>query len=740
MRKTQRFIAVVLIITTFVSKSWAQDAPKIGLALSGGGAKGVAHIGVLKVFEKEGIPVHFIGGTSAGSIVGSLFAMGYTAEEIETLALTLDWSSFISDKPLRKDVLIDLKEVDDKTFFSFPFENFKFSLPSSIVPGHKITNLFSEIMLPAYRAQSFDELPIPFLCIAADAITGEEVVLDSGNLAYAVRASMAIPSVVSPVEINDQLLVDGGVVNNFPVKRVKEMGADLVIGVDLRSPEPSKEELENLLSLVMQTIFYRSEQVAEENAKVADVLIKCDMSQYSTGSFNAIEAIIAEGERAATEALPKIRAMLGYDVPPYKEVEKTPVHTIDSLYMSSVSIHGNHEFTSKYVYKSLDIKNNQWVKVDDINQSIKKLYATQNFEYVFYRLEPLEGKKVNLILDLKEKKTNSLNIGLRFDRDLDAAILLNLLSRNVGLKNSIMKTDFRISSNPEFIFDYFVYTGFKTAFGTKVAGSKIESFLFYEDNKIGVINSGNLSGAAVLKLTFAPSFEMGLASEIEFYELNNEFGILDNFRVSNVMFNPYAYLLKDTYDNVYFPKKGGKIFVQFKSVNELSSRSTLDAPSQLPEADLTNFGVLKINYSRAFNIDNRLTIVPRLDFGTTIRYFPNQQLRIFKYQQFMGGETHKYEQIVPFPGLNFAQEWAENVAAVNLDLQWALGGGTYFITRTGAGNVKNTREDLVDLDDITYGYSIALATKTPIGPFEMAMVGSNKLVGPSFTITIGYRF
>ncbi len=224
-----------MVLITFLvgSEGRAQERPKIGLALSGGGAKGFAHVGVIKVLEEIGLPIDFITGTSMGSIIGGLYAIGYSVGELEELVTATDWNDLFRDRVRRRDLAIESKMLDGRYMLSLPLNGLAPGLPTGLIAGQKISKLFERLTLPYHDVSDFRQFPIPFACVATDIVTGEVVVLDHGYLPEAMRASMSIPSVFTPVEIDDHLLVDGMLVRNFPVEEVRALGADIIIGVDV---------------------------------------------------------------------------------------------------------------------------------------------------------------------------------------------------------------------------------------------------------------------------------------------------------------------------------------------------------------------------------------------------------------------------------------------------------------------------------------------------------------------------
>jgi NTE family protein len=252
------------------------DRPKVGIVLSGGGAKGIAHIGVLNKIEELGIPIDYIVGTSIGSIVGGLYAYGYKAAQLDTIFRTANWGDVLSDKYDRRYTNLVEKRMDDNYMFTLSFgKKIKSIVPISFIRGRQIENMFYMLTPEAYKYKSFDEFPIPFRCVATEMTTGREYVFSDGNLAQAIRSSMAVPGVFNPVLYNDTLLmVDGGVVNNFPVDIIKKMGADIVIGIDVGFDYEREVQSYNLATIIEATVFIASREKTERHREMCDVLIQ----------------------------------------------------------------------------------------------------------------------------------------------------------------------------------------------------------------------------------------------------------------------------------------------------------------------------------------------------------------------------------------------------------------------------------------------------------------------------------
>jgi NTE family protein len=286
--------------------------PKLGLALAGGGAKAAASLGVLKVMEREGIPVSFLAGTSMGAGVGGLFAAGYSPDEIERIFLANDWNNVFTDKPPRAFLTQQQKEAGGRHLLEFTVVEGGFTAPTGLTGGQRLMNLLGAKTLAAsFEADlNFDKLPVPFRAIATDIETGDTVVLGGGLLHEAMRASMAIPLVFQPVEINGRLLVDGGLVNNLPVDVVRDMGATVVFAVDASAKLEKKERLTSLIEIMSQSISLQVRRESERQAALADLVITPDTSDYSFTDFPAVSDIIKKGEEAARDAVPRIREIM----------------------------------------------------------------------------------------------------------------------------------------------------------------------------------------------------------------------------------------------------------------------------------------------------------------------------------------------------------------------------------------------------------------------------------------------
>src|SRR5690606_29822664 len=341
--------------------------PKVGLVLSGGGAKGLAHIGVLKVLEEAGVTVDYIGGTSMGAIVGALYASGYGAEELDSIFRTTEFTSLIQDHVPRGAMSFQEKENSEKYALSLPFTNFRVSFPQAISGGQNIFNELVRLLYHVKDVNDFNELPIPFLCMATNMETGEAVLLDRGFLPEAILASGTFPSLFEPSEIDGNILIDGGVVYNYPIEQDRAMGADLIIGLDVQAALASRGSLSSAMEILLQINNYRTVNDMRRKAGKTDIYIKPDIGGFSVIDFGRGPAIVERGERAARDKMEELRALARTQGSP--PLRKAPTPTTDSLTINRMLITGNDLYTRGYIQGKLPLKLSEKIALDDLKQS-----------------------------------------------------------------------------------------------------------------------------------------------------------------------------------------------------------------------------------------------------------------------------------------------------------------------------------------------------------------------------------
>ncbi|HSC95019.1 MAG TPA: patatin-like phospholipase family protein [Burkholderiales bacterium] len=433
-------------------------APRVGLALSGGGARGAAHIGVLKVLEELRVPVHCVAGTSFGAIVGGTYASGVTPRKLEEIIRTTDWDDVFRDRPPREDIAIRRKADDYKTLFApeYGIKDGSIVLPKGIVAGVAIESFLRKLTAPAAGIDDFGKLPIPFRAVAADIETGEEVVLARGNVAQAMRASMAIPGAIAPVEIDGRLLVDGGIANNLPIDVVRKLcAADVVIAVNIGTPPLKREEITSALSISAQLLnFLGKASVDRQLASLGprDILIAPELADISSGSFERTPEAIGIGETAARAAAESLkRYSLGpeeYAALRAKQVrEQQTLGRVNEIRLQGLS-RTNPEVLRSLVRSAPDKE----LSEEEIGADLRRIYGRGDFESMDYRIvaEP-DQRALEIYPREKSWGPNYLRFGLGLTTDFrgDAIYSAMLSFRSTWLNRlgAEWLTDLRMGTN-----------------------------------------------------------------------------------------------------------------------------------------------------------------------------------------------------------------------------------------------------------------------------------------------------
>ncbi|MEQ3691149.1 MAG: patatin-like phospholipase family protein, partial [Flavobacterium sp.] len=573
MKKTILFISLLI----FTQISFAQDSittvkkPKIGLVLSGGGAKGLAHIGVLKVIDSLGIKIDYVGGTSMGAIVGGLYASGYSGKELEYLFNKVDVDALLQDFTPRNSKTFYEKRNDEIYAVTLPFDKFKIGLPSALSKGLYNFNLISRLTLHVSDINDFKDLKIPFFCIATNAETGKEVILDKGSLAKALVTSGALPTLYNPIEIDGQLLIDGGVVNNYPVEELRRRGADFIIGVDVQDGLKGRDQLRDVTSLLSQINSYSMAEKMIEKIKLTDIYIKPDIKGYNVISFDKVSELIPKGESAAKILLDGFELMQNE-----KNVLGSKIVVSDSIDINSIEINNLENYTRAYVIGKLKFKQRKKISFEKFERGINNLNATQNFNSVFYSFKDVDGGK-KLFLELKEKKVNRfLKFGLHYDELFKSGALLNFTQKKVFVKNDVLSLDLILGDNFRYNLNYYIDNGFYWSFGINSKYSTFNKNIPSDFNNgltlttLGInslnVDYSDLSNQLYLQTIFAQKFSVGGGIELKHLKIKSETLLSTNpvFDKSDYL-SFFGYLKFDSFNQKYFPKKGGYFNGELKS-------------------------------------------------------------------------------------------------------------------------------------------------------------------------------
>ncbi|MEN8122253.1 MAG: patatin-like phospholipase family protein [Bacteroidota bacterium] len=704
--------------------------PSIGLALSGGGAKGMAHIGVLKILEKHNISIDYITGTSMGSIVGALYAIGYSANEIEEIALNINWSEVFEGGVVRSVISVEEKTEADKYLLEIPIEKGKVVLPKGVISGQKLEMLLAELTWSVHGQNDFLKFQVPFKCIATDIETGNAYVLEKGYLPDALRASMAIPSVFTPTEIDNKLLVDGGLVRNLPVSDLKKMGADIIIGVNVGARLYKKNELTSMLSIMDQASSFRNAILTEDEKKLCDILISPDIAGYSAASFDAIDSLIYNGEQAALEQEQEI-IQLSKSLKSYGETEKInkSPSSLHSIFINDVRIEGIKEVSVKLIHSRLNIVDSSWVDLKSIEKGVDRIFGTNFFEKVNYRI--IQNEKQNiLVIRVVEKPFSLIKIGVNYNTYLNASLLLNGTFRNILGDGSKLLLSGKLSAAPEASIDYSIFTKIKPSIGFRAIFDYFnidESLYLHEDSINFNLSRNDFSAKAAVVSSLSNSVYLAVGPEIVYRSFNLKELDQEQYARNLSYFQLFANVYIDTYDRTIYPNRGLSLTVKSNyTVNQL-------VRGDFPYDE--NYWKLDIALRKYLPIGSKFNLSYDLYgaaiFGDSI--FPGDRY-------YMGGDLKYKNYVFPITGFRFMEYATRNMLIGGLNLRYEPWKGKYVFIHANGAFENDDIELLFNTNNFLFGAAIGIGTSTVIGPLEVKFSKNNQNARSMFWIQLGYYF
>lgn len=726
--KKKLFLISLIFWAGIIATAWCEEAgkrPRVGLALGGGAARGFAHIGVLKVLEEVGMPVDYITGVSMGSVIGGLYALGYSTDDLEKVAFDADWNTLFSDRESRRVLNLQQKRLDSRFLTTLSIHKWKVRAPSGLIDAYNISGLLTRLSLPYQRSGDFKALPIPFACVATDIANGEGVLLDHGFLPEAIRASMAIPTVFTPVKIDGRLLVDGGVARLVPAEDARALGADIVIGVNVGRRVYTEEELESLVSISDQAMTLMLTPSVEAQQRLCDVLIVPDMANVNLSDFGEAGMIIARGEEAARAILPRLQALadsLNALSPSTPRVGRVPVELIQ---LTDVKIDGLQNVSEKIVRSELGVRVPNDFGPRDIENAIGRVYGTQLFERVNARIDDFEDGS-RLVVSLKENTGNTLGIGLRYDTRRNASLLLDASFRNQlgGAGTLALTAIFR--EEYEFEARYSVHLGVMRALGLKarVDARRIYMDLFEDGRQLGGFRSQYYFGELAMGSIFSTRMSLGGGVRAEYFDDEVTVGSSDFEDRSEYYVPFFASITVDSFDRTVFPRSG--VYVEL----------TAEVADDNVGSDST-FSRIFFDWRAAIRVSNSVSVLQDLYVGTA--YGSNVP---FAYNFFLGGNDERLTLLgreQSFYGVERQERVGRHAQLIKLGVQWEVQRGKYVQAFWNAGNAFAEAQLKLGGGRYIHGGGVNLGVDTLVGPMEFAMMTSSKHNFLTY-FSFGYKF
>ncbi len=731
-------IAVLLCCNLSAQQDSIPSRKKVGVVLSGGGAKGMAHIGVLKVLERAGIPVDVITGTSMGSIIGGLYAIGYNANSLDSVVRKQDWSYVITDKEdLRNQSLNDRSKQYTYVFSTgLSFSKKNKSSEGGIIKGKNLAELFGQLCTGYTDSLDFSkDLKIPFACVATNIIDNSEVDFHSGRLPQAMRASMAIPAAFAPVRLGDMVLVDGGLKNNYPADIAREMGADIIIGVTVQGEAKKAEDIKGTLGILSQIVDVNCKNKVEENLAITDLHLQVNTSGYNTASFSsvAIDTLVRRGEEEAMQHWDELMALkqkigIGDDFRPTIHHPLRPKVMTDRQYVKSFIFENMTPQDERFLRQKFHLN-----RTDSIDANLQQQLTTSMRVDLFFktaecRLLP-DDDGVHVALTAGNRKVAQAHVGLRFDTEEYAAVLLGL---EVPLKAAVptnteltVRLGKRIMARGEltihprsFIRPSLSFTYRRNDIDFYVDGDRDYSVLYNQFQAEAVPISNEYRNF---------SFQMGLRWDFMHYSSKLASETSTNVTLNNKHYISYrARINYNSEDNWYFPTRGARVKAEYAYLTD--NLVKLDGMVGLSD--------ISASWRKSFTFGKRFTLQPmaygRLLLGKSVPFI---------FANTIGGNWfgHYIEQQMPFAGIGNVEFVADQFVAVQLQGQLRIATNNYVLLRVAVAQQAEKLKELFDHKTL-YGIQGAYYYKTMFGPLGATFGYSNRTKKPYFFLDLGYEF
>ena len=749
-----------------------QHRPTVALVLSGGGAKGAAHVGAIKYIEELGIPVDMVVGTSIGGLVGGLYSLGYPISEVDSLMINMDWNWVLSDELSRDYVSYTDMKYKEKYLLSIPFyyekdyynmklaDDYRFdefnrygpmdfgadnnkglemfkrnllgSLPSGYIYGQNVSNLISSLTIGYQDSLDFVDFPIPYACVATDMVSGKAKIWHSGKINDAMRSTMSIPGMFAPVRISGMVLVDGGLRDNYPTALAKSMGADIIIGVDLSQKPKSYREVNNIADILVQGVDMMMRDSYHDNVNIPDVKIKPDIPEYNMMSFNkeAIDTILVRGYRAARSQDSLLRIVAAKTVGKYEFQRKPKAFDFhaDSLTIAEVDIMGVLPKEKLILKDMLHLKPGQRISRSDLEHIVAQLYGTQAYDYVTYELLG-DKEPFKLMLNCRKGPVHQFGIGVRADSEEIVSVLVNLGFNAHKLYSNTFDLTGKISANP--------YLQLKWSYDTpkiptinasaSVRWTDLNTLNLWE-HRLGLNFFHAKQEVYFSNITWRKvDFNAGVRNEV--FRIGNIksddiLGDYDTRHLNNDLVSLFATGRTDTFDDGYFPTRGVKAQVSY-------SWTFAGFPEKINRFHTVFGGVRGV-----VPVGNVFAFIPYAN----VRFLLGRDVPVAYFNAIGGSLPGRYvDQQLPFIGVTNLWAMKNILTMAGVDLRFRLHKNHYI---TGIVNYVRDCDhfDTYLKDRGWFGAGLEYAYDTIFGPVKANVHWSDLSGKVGFYISAGYNF
>ena len=719
------FISIPLTIQTLQAQDTTILRPRIGLALSGGGSHGLAHIGVLKVMEEAGLRPDYITGVSMGSIIGGFYAMGYSPDSMQTLFKRIDWDMVLSDLIPENKIIFQEKRHFHNSILALPITTKKIVIPTGLIKGQQVENFLNYYGWPAADINDFSKLPIPFLCVGTDIIKGDKIILKSGYLPDALRGSIAVPSIFTPNKIDSMMVVDGGVIRNFAVTELVDMGADIVIGSYTGATHHDASNVESIDGILKQVVFFPSIRDYDEEKKRVDILIEPVTSGFSIMTFNDVDSLVQRGYKAALPYKEKFRKLADSlnMICPQKPLEKIMNKQLYSF--DRIEVTGNKIHSDEQIIGILDISPGEKINKDLLRDKMDLLYGKAWFDKVKYRFDP-NGDSLILAIDCEEIPKAILYGSLHYDDAIGSGILLEISVKNLITPKSVINIDSYISQYYRLRFNAVQFIDHNEKFGLAVD-------LFAEDTPLPMITLRGESGK-MLSLNFTAGISvnkrLGLNHMMSLSEEFENLNLVPDFITrSNLNSLSYNYLttsfeyLANTLDNKHFPVRGIVYSISAGSSKLLSGTLRTDSidvtydDENVADFSFNRFYKVQGSFRYYFPVSKRTTFSIR---GDALYISNTDSISAHNNFSLLGGVVPVNKRSIQMAGFHSNEIPVRNLAGLGAGLDIKILRSLYLNFMCDVFTIQEP--DREKGFSLLGGYSIGAGYMSVVGPIKVGLM------------------
>lgn len=738
-------LPAILLLAAHIA-SGQQRNHGIGLTLSGGGAKGLAHIGILKAIDSAGLNIDYVTGTSMGSIAGGLYAAGYSGNDIERIAREIRWDDLLSNTISMRNYIMEEKSEFGKYMIELSVEKGKLGIPSGFLESQELWLTLEKYFFPVAGVRDFDRLSIPFACVAVDLLSTEPYAHRSGSIVQSIRSSMAIPGVFSPVDINGRRYVDGGIIRNLPVQECRELGAKHVIAVSVSTPAGSLEDLDNAVKVLGQVVFLNEAKDSREQAKLSDRFVQIPMGKYGSGSFSSAEEIIDLGIREGRKLYPMFKSMADSlrQLDPSYAFRKDRLPATREYLVSDLVVEGLRGKDSLNFHRQIEGLTGNTIGHRKLENNSRDAFAHRTYKSIAYDIRPAGDSTWQLAYKVKPESATMLKLGLNENSFTGFGVHVNLTTRNFLLPASRTMLSLNLGDNLRLLFEHMQLLGYRNPWSNRfrIHAENQELSVFTDFRKTGAYKYNYLTFDDRFQRSARRRTSAGFGFQWESVSASPRIRSGTYYDGRNHFMQPYAFWQYNDLTRPQYPLKGTVAELKLGYVFGLDPRVKIYQDGQFV-GDLSPQTINYGNYLRfEGSFSNTAPVASRWSWVTKLQAGVNFSDRVSVFNNFLaGGMNNTMRNQMPFAGLLEGEVVSESMASAQTGPRLKPF-GNFHITLLGGMLVYDfvRKSNLGKGTSTVAGGSVTFAYLTPIGPAELSFMASDRTDGVRVYFNFGFPF